>query len=150
MAIERASTGAAIEAGVGTVVEAAAEAAAKVAVGAVVPEAAAVPVSAVETCAEVAEAVVDAAVVADFRAPVTGVPEVVGTAVAPPSGRPESVGVRRKDPGAVDPVVAGVLIVGPIAGRPDIAIAGDFGLVVLRNGRGRGFGSGRALLVAVH
>src|SRR6185312_8189102 len=108
MAIERAATGTSVEAGVRTVVE-----------------------PAMEADTEVAEAVVDAAVVADFRSPVTGVPEVSGTAVTPPAGCPESAGVGRQNPCAVDPVVAGVRVPGPVDRRPDVAIAGAFGLVVL-------------------
>src|SRR6202040_2305407 len=80
-------------------------AAAEVAVGAVVPEAAAAPVSTVEADAEVAEAVVDAAVVADVGSPIAGVPEVATVVVAPVAGRPESSGVGRGDPCALNPFV---------------------------------------------
>ena len=103
---------------------------AEVAVGAVVPEAAAAPVSAVETDAEVAEAVVDAAVVADVGSPVAGVPEVSVVAVAPVAGRPESAGVGSENPGARNPFVT---LAGPypVAGRPDIAVAGGGWLFVV-------------------
>lgn len=108
---------------------------ANVAVGAVVPEAAAAPVSAVEAYAEVAEAVVDTAVVANVGAPVACVPEVAAVAVAPVAGGPESAGVGRCDPGARNPLVT---VAGPcpVAGGPYIAIAGSGGLVVVRNWRG--------------
>ncbi len=88
------------------IVVAAVPAVADVAVGAVVVEAAAAPVSAVEADAEVPEAVVDATVVADVGAPVAGVPEVAAVAVAPVAGGPEGSGVGCCDPGALYPLVA--------------------------------------------
>ena len=58
-------------------------------VGAVIPEVTAVPVAAVEAYAEEAEAVVNAAVVADGRAPVSGVPVVAVGVIAPVAGGPQ-------------------------------------------------------------
>jgi hypothetical protein len=127
------AAGTSVEASIGTVVEAAVEAFTEVAVGAVVPEAAAVPVAAVEADTEVAEAVVDATVVADGAAPVATVPAIVTAVPAPVAGRPESADVGSDDPGTVYPVVAAVTP-GPVAGCPEIAVAGALGLVVGRNG----------------
>jgi len=112
------------------------EAGAKMTIGAVVEEAATVPIPAVETYAEVAEAVVNTAVVADGTAPETGVPVVATAAPSPPAGGPESANVRRIDPGAIDPGVSAA-VPGPVARGPDVAIAGDYGLVVDRNWRRR-------------
>jgi hypothetical protein len=131
-------------------------AAADVAVGAVVPEASAAPVSAVEANAEVAEAIVEATIVADEGAPIAGVPGVAAKAHAPVSGGPECVGVGRFNPGALHPFVT---VTGPcpVAGSPDVAVAGGFGLLVVGDGRrglvGDGCGGlllcGRAVLVGV-
>ena len=129
------STGTSVEAIVRTVVDVA-TAPADVIVSTVVPEVATAPVSAVEAGAEVAEAVVNAAVVADGRAPVTGVPEVATGAVAPVAGGPEGVDVWRCDPGAVDPFIT-VAGPGPVAGGPDVAVARSDGLFVDRDGRRR-------------
>ena len=106
---------------------------ADVVVAAVVPKMAAAPISAVEAGAEVAEAVVDAAVVADGRAPVSGVPEVAAGTVTPVAGSPKGVDVGRCDPGAIDPFIA-VAGPSPVTGSPDVAVAGGGGLVVDRDG----------------
>jgi hypothetical protein len=122
------STRTATEAVVGTVIDVAA-APSDVVVGTVVPVVAAAPVSAVEAGAEVSEAVVNATVVADGRAPVTCVPEVAADAIAPVSRGVESACIGRSDPGAVDPLVT-FAVPGPVAGGPDVTVAGSGGLVV--------------------
>jgi hypothetical protein len=95
--------------------------------GAVVEEVVTAPLATIEADAAVAEAVVDAAVVADVRAPVAFVPTVVAAFKTPVAGGPEIAGLRCEDPGAGDPEVASVAV-GPVAGCPDIAVAGDCGL----------------------
>ena len=55
---------------------------------AVVVEAVALPVAARVACADVAEAVIDATVVADLAAPVSGVPAIHIAGVAPVARRP--------------------------------------------------------------
>lgn len=55
---------------------------------AVVEEVAAIPVAAVVTRSEITEAVVDAVVEADLRAPISGMPDIHAVAPAPPSGSP--------------------------------------------------------------
>jgi hypothetical protein len=126
------SAGAPVEASVGTVIGVT-TAPADVVVSTVVPVVAAAPISAVKPGAKVTEAVVNAAVVADGRAPVTSVPEVAAGAIAPVAGGPESVDVGRHNPSAVDPLVA-VTGPGPVAGGPDVAVAGSDGLFVDRDG----------------
>src|SRR5581483_9513263 len=89
---------------------------------AVVPEVAVAPFAAVVAVAGVAVAVVDAAIEADVRAPVAGVPEVDAVAPAPPARRPQIARLGRQHPGAGHPVVvAGIVVPGPVARRPDIA-----------------------------
>jgi hypothetical protein len=101
----------------------------EVVIAAVVVVVAASPVSAVEAYAEVAEAVVDATVVADGGSPVAGVPEVAASPIAPITGGPEGAGVRREYPCAVNPLVA-FTSPGPVAGSPDVAGARNCGLSV--------------------
>ena len=132
---EACSAGVSVVTGVGAVVYVV-EADAYVAVAAVVPEASAAPVSAVEAYAEVAEAVINAAVVADVWAPVTGVPEVAVGSVAPVARVSEGVDEGRQNPCAVDPDVA-IRGPGPVAGGPDVAVAGGDWLGVVGDGRGR-------------
>ena len=97
--------------------------------GAVVEEVVPAPLATIEADAAVAEAVVDATVVADLGTPVALVPAVVTAFIAPVAGGPEIAGLRSEDPGAGNPEVAGVAV-GPVAGRPDVAVAGDGGLDV--------------------
>jgi hypothetical protein len=57
--------------------------------GGVVKEHPMIPISALVADASIAEAVVDAAIISDVRAPVSGVPNISTTIVAPVAGRPE-------------------------------------------------------------
>src|SRR5580700_8995357 len=107
---------------------------------AIVEEVAAVPVAALVTEAAVAEAIINSAIEADVRAPETGVPEISAVAPAPISGSPEKSDARRDDPGAGNPEVA-VGAVGPVARRPNVAIARAERLFVHRE-RGRSEGDG--------
>src|SRR5208337_5437752 len=77
-----------------------------VVVDAVIEEVAAIPVAALITESDVAEAVVDAAIPADVHAPVAGVPQVTAAIEAPITGSPEAAGIRRLDPHAGHPVIA--------------------------------------------
>src|SRR5581483_9229403 len=95
-----------IESCFATFIEVAMEARSKMAVRAVVPEVAAVPIATVKASSEVAEAVVNAAVIADGATPVARMPVVQAAVPTPPAGRPESVFIGREHPGAVYPVVA--------------------------------------------
>ena len=103
-------------------------ASAKVDYGAVVEEVAAAPFAAGEADAAVAEAVVDAAVEADVRAPIAVIEAVVAALPAPVGGCPEEANGGGFYPDAGDPVVAAVVGVSPVAGGPDIAVAGAEGL----------------------
>src|SRR5262245_2923109 len=89
---------------------------------AVVIEPAVTPIATFITIAEVSESVVYAAVEADVRPPVSGMPDVEAVTPSPVARRPEIARFRREHPGARHPVVA-VGTVSPVAGSPDIAIA---------------------------
>ncbi len=103
----------------------------------VVEEMAAVPTSTLEAYAEVTESIVDPAVEADMRPPITFMKKICAVAPAPPAGRPKKADFRRQHPGSGHPVVvANVVIVGPIAGRPEITIARANRLLVNRQSRG--------------
>src|SRR5579864_8934776 len=97
--------------------------------GAVVVEMAVPPVSAFIAVAEVSEAIIDSAIKADVWAPVSRMPDIHTATPTPVAGSPEHTHGGRRDPGARHPVVA-IGTVGPIAGRPDIAVAGARGLRV--------------------
>jgi hypothetical protein len=118
--------------------------------GAVVVEVVAIPVAAVIPDAGVAEAVVDAAIEADVKAPEAAVEAPAVAVPAPVAGGPEGSVVGRSAPGAGDPVVTGGSPV-PVAGGPDVVGGGGDGLVVDRQ-RGRrlvGVLNGRGLAVGV-
>jgi len=97
--------------------------------GAVVVEVVAVPVAAVITDAGVAEAVVNAAVEADVRAPEAAMEAPAVAVPAPVAGGPEGTVVGWSTPCAGDPVVAGGSPV-PVAGGPEIVGRGGDGLFV--------------------
>jgi hypothetical protein len=87
----------------------------------VVIEAVSAPVAAVETVAGVAIAVIDAAIEADVRSPVTIVPSIKTVIPAPIAWRPKhSDGSLH--PSAGDPIIAVVVIPRPITRCPDITL----------------------------
>jgi hypothetical protein len=99
--------------------------------GAVIGEVVVVPVAALISESNVAEAVVDAAIVADVAAPITAVEAVTALNEAPVAGSPQCSLVRRGNPRTGNPIVAFRCVV-PIAGGPDIAVSGSRRLFVLR------------------
>jgi hypothetical protein len=105
-------------------------------VGAVVIEVPAAPVAALVADADIAKAVIDAAIEADVRTPVATVKPIAVIVVAPVAGRPQRALVGSLHPPAGNPVVT-VLAPGPIAGRPQIIVAGSRRLVVVGQGRRR-------------
>src|SRR5712692_2142028 len=81
---------------------------------------AASPVAAEEANAGVAEAVVNATVVADFRSPISGVPSINTVIPSPVPWSPEQTDFRRFYPGARNPEIA-VRAISPVARDPDEA-----------------------------
>src|SRR5215468_3067558 len=100
----------------------------------VVEERAAPPVPTDKTDAEVAEPVVDAAVKAYVRTPVTGVPYVQAVRPAPVPRRPQCTDEGRKHPIAGHPVIA-VESIGPIPRYPEVTWSGAYRLGINRNRR---------------
>ena len=99
----------------------------------VVEEMAAVPTAAFVAVAEIAEAVVNAAVETYRWSPESCGEGEAGAVPAPPGWRPEETDFWSFDPRAGDPeIIAGVVIVIPVAGGPDVAVAGADGLIVDR------------------
>jgi hypothetical protein len=90
----------------------------------------AAPFAAGKADAPVAEAVVHAAVVAHVRTPVAGMEHIHSVLPAPIVGRPQQAGRGRGNPGAGNPIVAAVLVVGPISGSPHQARFRARGLLV--------------------
>jgi hypothetical protein len=88
--------------------------------GAVIEEGATAPLAAVEAGSGIAEAVVNASVKTNRRSPVAGVPDVE-TVVPPPVARGPEQAYWPENPSAGNPVIAIVVVPGPIAGSPDVA-----------------------------
>ena len=110
--------------------------AAEIVDGPVVREDAVSPVAALVAGAHIAETVIDAAVESDMRPPISGVPNIEAISPAPISWSPEQADGRRLNPGSRYPVVT-LGTVCPEAGCPDVARAGNFGLIVDRQLRRR-------------
>src|ERR1035437_5809780 len=105
-------------------------------VGAVVIESPPPPVAPLVADPDIAEAVIDAAIEADMRAPVATVKPIAVIVVAPVAGRPECALVGSLHPSSGNPVVA-LGPPDPVAGRPQIAVAGSRRLIVIGQGRRR-------------
>ena len=103
---------------------------------AIVGEHAIVPMTALVAQAGIAEAVIDAAVEADMRSPITGGPHVDAVAPAPIARRPQHTDGRRHDPRARNPKIA-IRTAGPVAGSPDVTGGGNRRLRVDRQFRRR-------------
>jgi hypothetical protein len=105
-------------------------------VGAVVIEVSAAPVAALVADANIAVAVIDSAVETDVGTPVATVKPIAVIVVAPVAGRPQRALVGSLHPSAGNPVIT-ALAPGPVAGRPQIAVAGRGRLVIVGQGRWR-------------
>src|ERR1039458_7776706 len=92
----------------------------EVIVGPVIEEVAAVPVAAFVAEADVAKAVVDAALEANVQAPMAGIKEIPAAVEAPVARRPERRSVGWFNPRARHPVVT-LCTPGPVARRPDVS-----------------------------
>ncbi|CUI67571.1 Uncharacterised protein [Achromobacter xylosoxidans] len=104
--------------------------------GAVVEEAVTIPVATDVADADVAEAVVDAAVKADMRSPIAGMPEIDAVHETPIARGPQRAGVGRQHPRARHPEIA-VAVQAPVSRHPHIAIAGGGRLGIDGQGRRR-------------
>jgi hypothetical protein len=105
--------------------------------GTVVEESTAAPIAALVADTGVAVAIRDAAVKADFGAPIAFMKRINAVVPAPISRRPQQRRLRRQYPRAGHPVIAGIVIPSPIAGRPDVTRRWDRRLVVNRQWRRR-------------
>src|ERR1700757_1154005 len=102
--------------------------------GAVVKKVALLPPSSFITMAEVTVAIVDSAIETHNWAPITLVENKTASAPGPITWRPEQTDPRCKNPCARNPIVV-VIVPGPIAGRPDIVVAGARWLLIDRQRR---------------
>jgi len=91
--------------------------------GAVVVKRAAAPFAAHKADAAVAESVINPAVKADVRSPVSGMPSVESATPSPISRSPQQTN-RGDHPCSRYPVIAVIIVPTPITGRPDVAGAG--------------------------
>src|SRR6266851_5631860 len=99
----------------------------------VVEKAIVIPASAFVAETAVTEAVIHAAIKADVFTPVSAAPNVSAASPTPVPRSPQISNPRRYDPGSGNPVVVFVIIVvGPVAGSPNVAIPGADRLLVNR------------------
>src|SRR6202047_1920856 len=96
----------------------------------VIGEVIALPAAAFVSKTPVAEAVIDAAIEAHLRAPISFMEKERTIAPAPITRGPEEAHLWRFYPRTGHPVIAVVIVVGPVTGRPKIAVVGTDGLVV--------------------
>src|SRR6476620_2207105 len=118
--------------------------------GAVVEESAATPIAALVAVAGVAVAIRDAAVEADFRAPIAFVKGIDAVVPTPIAGRPQQLRLRWQCPRARHPIIASVVIPGPIAGRPDVTWRWDRRLIVNRQWRRRDIDSYADVVLSIN
>src|SRR6266567_2240041 len=101
---------------------------------AVVVEPTTAPLSSEKPYTSVAKSVVNAAVEADVRPPVAGMPGIESASPTPVSRRPEHAD-RRHHPRAGHPVIAGIIVPAPVAGRPEVTGSRTDGLGINRQRR---------------
>ena len=94
------------------------------------------PVTALVAEADVAETVVDAAIVANVPAPVAAIKPVAVMRVTPVAGGPQGALIGSLNPRARNPVKP-LGSEAPIARRPDKIVAGSGRLIVIEQGRRR-------------
>jgi hypothetical protein len=95
------------------------------------------PISALITFSPISIAVIYSAIETHVGSPVTVIPYVCPVVPSPVTGCPQVAGRRHKHPCAGHPVIVFIVIaVSPVAGRPDIIIAGTNWLYVNRQCRG--------------
>ncbi len=112
---------------------------------AIIVKPAVIPIGAIIAAARVSIAVIDAAIVADVRTPIAGMPEISTVIVAPPWRRPERTYPRRQHPRAGNPVIARVGVI-PVTRCPNVIVAGGWRLRVIGKRRRR-FGGLHRLFV---
>src|SRR6266567_1436089 len=92
--------------------------------GAVVEKAIAVPTPAFIAAAEIAVAIVDSAIEANYRSPEAFIKDESAAAPGPVCRSPQEPDFRGQHPGSRHPIViTDVVVVGPVAGRPDVTLA---------------------------
>ncbi len=104
--------------------------------GPVIKEPSIVPAATLVALAEVPIAIVDSAVEADLRPPKALMEYISPTFPTPPARRPQVADRWSQHPGTRHPViVVEVIVVSPIAGSPDVTVAGAQRLCINRQGR---------------
>lgn len=98
--------------------------------GGVVAKAVAFPAAAIVTMTGIAIAIINAAIKAYMRPPVTGVKSVTAANIAPIGGSPVQSRIRRSNPNARYPIIAVDIIPGPVARLPYITVARGFRHVI--------------------
>src|SRR5580658_8526698 len=101
----------------------------------VVGEVSAVPAAALIPRSTVAEAVIDAAIEADLRTPISFMEKKRVAAPAPITWSPEEADLGWFDPRSRHPVISVAVVVSPVAGGPEVAVSGTDWLFVDGNRR---------------
>ncbi len=102
--------------------------------GAVVVEHTSVPISSLITAAHVTESVIDSAIEADVRTPVSVMPAIGPANERPIRRRPERADIGSNHPCAGNPIISRGSV-SPVTGCPYIVVAGAFWLAVIRQRR---------------
>ena len=98
---------------------------------AIVEEPSVIPTSAFEAFSGITKTIVDSAIETDMGAPIAVIENIMSFVPGPVRWRPEIAGFRGRYPGAWNPViVAFVITPRPIAGRPNVTLAGAERLLV--------------------
>src|ERR1700683_657142 len=104
----------------------------------VVVEMIVVPTSAVVATSEISETIVNSAIEPDSQSPIATVENVSSVAPTPVRRRPQVPHFGRQHPRSRHPVITATIVgPSPVAGGPNITVAGTNGLIVNRNFRRR-------------
>jgi hypothetical protein len=102
-----------------------------VAYSAIVEEVSVVPPSSLEALAEIPEAIIDAAIKTDLRAPISVIEHKSISAPSPICGSPEKPYFWSEDPSSRHPIIiVKVVAPAPVARGPNVTVSGTDGLLV--------------------
>jgi hypothetical protein len=90
----------------------------------IIPEMPTYPAAAGISRAEIAASVINAAIEADMRAPISAIPRVDPIYITPITGRPQEADLRRFSPITRDPKISIIIIIRPISRDPQIPVNG--------------------------
>jgi hypothetical protein len=101
----------------------------------IIPEMTTYPIATGKARTVIAASVVDTAIKADMRPPISGIPGIDPADITPVTGRPKEADLRRCSPISRYPVISIIVIIGPISRNPQISVLGADRLLIHRNDR---------------